>query len=187
MGKSKNEGFIKNKEQSYEYYLEQRELTWEKDCRAKASIHPSIVIPANVTIWQNATICENTRICQNVVIGANVWIGKNCFIGNRVRIQTGAFIPNGTIIEDDVFIGPNVTMTDDKYPKVNNKYVPQPPHIEKFASIGAGAVILPGVRIKEGAMIGAGSVVTKNVSNGGLSYGIPAKEVKNEFIETTSA
>ena len=121
-------------------------------------------------VWQYATICDGVTTGENCVIGSGCWIGKNVKMGNNVRIQHGAFIPNDTRIGHNVFIGPNVTMTDDKYPMVNNaSYDRRPPVIEDNVSIGAGAVILPGVKIWRGAMIGAGAVVTKEVSPGVLS------------------
>lgn len=126
-------------------------------------------------IWQYSTVCAGTVLGDKVVIGSNVWIGKNCEIGSYTRIQHGAFIPNNTIIGKSVFIGPNVTLTDDKYPKAGMLYQPHPPIIEDDVSIGAGAVILPGVRIGRGAMIGAGSVVTQDVTAFETSVGVPAR------------
>jgi acetyltransferase-like isoleucine patch superfamily enzyme len=94
------------------------------DIHGHADIHPTARLGdfdgENVSVWQFATICAGTEIGPRSVVGSCVWIGKNCTIGENVRIQHGAFIPNGSVIEDDVFIGPNVTMTDDKYPRVGN-------------------------------------------------------------------
>src|ERR1043166_2302385 len=121
------------------------------------SISESAVIGEGTRIWQYATVCDNAKIGKNCVIGSCAWIGKNVVMGDDCHIQHGAFIPNGTILGNRVFIGPNVTMTDDKYPRVNNpNYEAKPPNIGDDVSIGAGAVILPGVGIWEGAMIGAG-------------------------------
>ena len=136
----------------------------------KASLHPS------VAVWQFATICDGAVVGEGSVIGSCAWVGKNCSIGRNVRIQHGAFLPNGTVVEDDAFIGPNVTMTDDKYPRAGNQgYDAWPPVIRRGASIGAGAVILPGVEIGERAMVAAGAVVTRDVLEDGVVLGVPAK------------
>jgi UDP-2-acetamido-3-amino-2,3-dideoxy-glucuronate N-acetyltransferase len=149
-------------------------------------IHPLAVIDESsklapsVKVYQFATICARTKVGALSVIGTSVWIGRDCTIGENVRIQTGAFIPNGSVIEDHVFIGPNVTMTDDKYPRSGNTgYHAQPPHICRGASIGAGAVILPGIVVGSSAMIAAGAVVTHDVGYGEVVKGVPAR-VKGE-------
>ena len=133
---------------------------------------------STVKVYQFATICANTVVGEGSVIGASVWIGRDCSIGRGVRIQTGAFIPNGTVIQDRVFIGPNVTMTDDKYPKAGNHgYVAQPPKIYAGASIGANATILPGVIVGCNAMVAAGAVVTHDVMGEEKVRGLPARKV----------
>lgn len=144
------------------------------------AISPESRLHATVSVYQFATICSNTVIGEESVVGANAWIGRDCKIGRRVRIQTGAFIPNGSVIHDNVFIGPNVTFTDDKYPRSGNKgYVAQPPVVYQGASIGAGAVILPGVHIGADAMVAAGAVVTHDVNFGEVVKGIPARKAIN--------
>ena len=99
-------------------------------------------------------------------------------VGNRVTIKSGVYIWDGTVIEDDVFIGPNVTFSNDKYPR-SKRYPSEflPTVIKRGASIGAGAVMLPGVTVGEGALIGAGAVVTKSVRAGAVVVGNPAKEI----------
>lgn len=129
----------------------------------------------NVTIYQYATICDEARIGAHVVVGSGAWIGRGVCIGAQTRIQHGVFIPNGTQIGQSVFIGPNVTMTDDKYPHVNQAYTPHPPILRDHCSIGAGAVLLPGVVIGEGAMVGAGAVVSRDVPPHALVTGVPAR------------
>lgn len=153
-------------------------------------IHPLAVVDetaklaASANVYQFATICARTSIGMGSVVGTSVWIGRDCKIGANVRIQTGAFIPNGTVIEDNVFIGPNVTMTDDKYPRSGNHgYNAQPPHILKGASIGAGAIVLPGITIGANSMIAAGAVVTHDVGYGEVVKGIPGR-VKGEAHAT---
>ncbi|MFT5358367.1 MAG: UDP-2-acetamido-3-amino-2,3-dideoxy-glucuronate N-acetyltransferase, partial [Polyangiales bacterium] len=114
--------------------------------------------------------------------GANCNICSHCLIegeaviGDRVTIKSGVQIWNGLRIADDVFIGPNVTFTNDRHPRSGNTdFVCEATVIEKGASIGAGAVVLPGVRVGAGAMVGAGAVVTGDVPAGATVIGNPAR------------
>jgi acetyltransferase-like isoleucine patch superfamily enzyme len=133
-------------------------------------IHPS------VKVWAYSQVLPGTSIGRDSVIGSNCYVGRDCKIGQNVRIQHGCFIPNGTIIGDHVFIGPNVTLTDDKYPvSGNTNYLAEPPIIEDHVSIGAGAVILPGLLLGRGCLVGAGSVVTKDIKPGQTVMGVPAR------------
>jgi UDP-2-acetamido-3-amino-2,3-dideoxy-glucuronate N-acetyltransferase len=141
---------------------------------SKATIGRDVIFGADCTVWQGATICNDVTLGKGVVIGSNAWIGKGCKIGDYTRIQHGAFIPNYTLIGRSVFIGPNVTLTDDKYPKVGKLYKPEPPILEDDCSIGAAAVLLPGVRISRGAMVGAGAVVTQDIPQFSTVMGVPA-------------
>lgn len=125
-------------------------------------------------VWAFTTIEENVTIKRDSVIGSCVFIGCGTHIGNRVRIQHGAFVARGSVIEDDVFIGPNATLTDDKYPRAGGQYTPCPPILKTGCSIGAGAIILPGVTIGEKALVGAGAVVTDDVPSNAVVYGVPA-------------
>lgn len=120
------------------------------------------------------------EIEEEVNIGARCEIGRGSKIGKRTRIGCGTFLPSNSIIEEDVFIGPNVTFTDDKYPKANNvNYKAEPPIVKKGASIGAGSVILPGVTIGENSIIGAGSIVTKDVPPNSIVRCLPAAIYEN--------
>ncbi len=123
-------------------------------------------------------IDDNTKIGAFVEIQKNVRIGKNC------KISTHTFICEGVTIEDNVFIGHNVTFINDKYPcAVNPKGEPQteedweviPTLVKRGASIGSSSTILCGITIGENALIGAGSVVTKDVPDNALVVGVPAK------------
>ena len=141
-----------------------------------AVIHETVEIGAGSTVYQFSTICAGTVIGADCVIGTGVWIGKNCVIGDRTRIQTGAFLPNGTIVEEDVFIGPNATFTDDRYPRVgNHDYKAEPPYLARGCSVGANATILPGVVIGAGAMVAAGAIVTHHVPHDELVVGSPSR------------
>lgn len=98
-------------------------------------------------------------------------------IGNRVKIQAFTFIPTGVTIEDDVFIGPRVTFTNDAKMDIKGRECWKETLIKKGVKIGAGALIRAGVTIGERATIGMGAVILKNVSPNARAYGIPAKEM----------
>jgi len=114
-------------------------------------------------------------IPEDATIHSHVWIGRHVVIGHRVKIQAFCYIPEGVTIEDDVFLGPRVTLTNDKYPPgIKEDWLPT--LIKKGASIGASVTIVCGITIGEHAMIGAGSVVTKDVPAGELWHGNPARK-----------
>ena len=111
----------------------------------------------------------------NCNIGTLVEIRKDVIIGDGCKIQAFAFIPEGIHIGDDVFIGPHVCFTNDKYPTATGDWEQLRTIVEDGANIGAGAVILPGLTIGKGATVGAGAVVTKDVPPGVTAVGNPAK------------
>lgn len=132
-------------------------------------------IGLNTNIWQFCVILPDAVIGENCNVNCNVFIENKVVIGNNVTIKPGVQIWDGTIVEDYVFIGPNVTFTNDKYPKSKNvDFLLEGITIKKGASIGANSTILPGIIIGENAIIGAGSVVTKNVPDNELWLGNPA-------------
>jgi len=119
------------------------------------------------------------QIGKKSKIDAFVYIEEGVIIGNRVRIRPFTFIPTGVTIEDDVFIGPNVTFTNDKYPKINANWRLLRTTIKQGASIGAGSVILP-VTVGKNSLIGAGSVVTKDIPDDVSAAGNPAKVIHSK-------
>lgn len=127
-------------------------------------------------IWQFAVVLAGAIIGKNCNINCHTFIENDVKIGDNVTIKSGVFIWDGIEIEDNVFIGPNATFVNDKYPK-SKKYpeIFQRIRICNGASVGANATILGAVTIGEHAMIGAGSVVTKDVPAFSLVYGNPAK------------
>ncbi len=129
-------------------------------------------------IWhpELSNIHESVKFGEDCIIHSHVWIGEGVVIGNRVKIQAFSFIPNGVIIKDDVFIGPRVTFTNDKHPP-SGRANWQQTIIEDGVSIGASTTILPGITIGHHAKIGAGALVTKNISANAVAYGVPAKEM----------
>ena len=136
-------------------------------------------IPDDTNIWQFCVVFPDCKIGSNCNICSHCLIENDVMIGNNVTIKSGVQIWDGITIEDDVFIGANVSFTNDKYPRSKNpNWKLLPTLIKKGASIGAGSTILPGLIIGEKAVIGAGSVVTKNIPAGELWMGNPAKYIR---------
>lgn len=130
----------------------------------------------NTRIWQFCVVLKDAQIGENCNICANVLIENDVKIGDNVTIKSGVQVWDGVTIEDNVFIGPNATFTNDLLPR--SKVHPETfgkTIIRKGASIGANATIVTGIEIGEWAMIGAGSVVTKNIPPHTLWYGNPAR------------
>lgn len=137
---------------------------------------------------QTAHIGHGTRVWQFVVVLAEARIGDDCnicshcliesdvVIGDRVTVKSGVQVWNGLRIANDVFVGPNVTFSNDKFPKNGNRnFECLQTVVDEGASIGAGATILPGIHIGANAVVGAGAVVTKNVPAGATVVGNPAR------------
>jgi len=136
-------------------------------------------IPESTRVWQFCVVLPNARIGEHCNICAHCFIENDVTIGNNVTVKCGVCLWDGMVIEDDVFIGANVTFCNDKYPKSGNKdWKVQKTVIKKGAVIGNGSTILPGLTIGEGAMVGAGSVVTKSIPAGEVWFGNPAQFVK---------
>lgn len=133
-------------------------------------------IGEETSIWQFCVILPGAVIGKNCNICSHCFIENQVIIGNNVTIKCGVQIWDGITIEDSVFIGPNVTFCNDKYPVSGNKnYIMEKTRIKKGASIGGNATILPGIIIGEQAIVGAGAVVTKNVAPYSIVYGNPAR------------
>ena len=149
-------------------------------------IAPDVKLGKNVRVYDFTNLygCE---IGDDVKIGTFVEIQKGSKIGNRCKVSSHTFICEGVTLEDDVFIGHNVTFINDRYPRATNgdgKLQTEADWscvgtlVKRGASIGSGATLLCGVTVGENAMIGAGSVVTKNVPAGAVVAGNPARIVK---------
>ena len=135
-------------------------------------------IGENTKIWNNSHIREGVIIGTNCMLGKNTYIDKNVIIGNSVIIQNGVSVYDGVTISDDVFIGPNVVFTNDKYPRAFvEDYEKRFTHVKLGAFIGGNTVIVCGNTIGEYSMIGAGSVITKDIHKYALAVGNPAKIV----------
>ena len=143
-------------------------------------IHPLADVQSNsigigTHIWQFSVILAQAKIGSNCNINAHVFIENDVIIGNNVTIKSGVQLWDGIRIENDVFIGPNVSFTNDRFPR--SKQYPSKfaqTTLKQGASIGANSTIIGGVTVGEYAMIGAGSVVTKDIPSHQLWYGNPA-------------
>ncbi len=136
-------------------------------------------IGVETKIWQFSIVLKNARIGNNCNINSHTFIENDVIIGDNVTVKCGVYLWDGLRIEDNAFIGPNVTFINDKYPR--SKQYPeefQATVIKNGASIGANATVLGGLIIGENSMIGAGSVVTKNIPDGELWVGNPAKFIR---------
>lgn len=149
-----------------------------------ASIHPSADVQSQqigegTTVWQHVVILGQARIGRECNINAHCLIENDVVVGDRVTVKCGVYLWDGLRIADDVFIGPNATFTNDRLPR-SKQYPDSFPLtiVEKGASIGAAAVILPGITIGAGAMVGAGAVVTRDVPAQALVVGNPARIVR---------
>jgi len=131
----------------------------------------------NTRIWQFCVVLENAKIGDNCNICMNVLIENDVQIGNNVTIKSGVQLWDGLRVEDDVFIGPNVTFTNDLIPRSKHYHESfLKTIIKRGASIGANSVIIAGHTVGEYALIGAGSVVTKDIPNNTVWYGNPANQ-----------
>lgn len=133
-------------------------------------------IPESTNIWQFCVVFPGAKIGENCNICSHCLIENDVVIGNNVTIKCGVQIWDGIELEDHVMVGANTTFTNDMYPKSKNtNWVLLKTKVCRGASIGAGSTILPGLTIGEDSMIGAGSVVTKNVPAREIWVGNPAR------------
>lgn len=158
--------------------------------RDPAMVHPTATLESgadvgmHTRIWHEAQVRAGAAIGRECIIGKGVFIDANVRVGDRVKIQNYACLYHGSLIEDGVFIGPHVVLTNDRLPraitpsgalKTEDDWQCGETRICYGASLGAGAVILPGVTVGAWALVGAGAVVTEDVPPHGLVVGCPAR------------
>jgi UDP-2-acetamido-3-amino-2,3-dideoxy-glucuronate N-acetyltransferase len=143
----------------------------------ETAIVESEYIGEGTKIWAYSHISKGVQIGKNCVIGEGVHIGPGVEIGDGCKIQNHSILYEGVRIEDNVFIGPNTVTTNDLYPKADGRWTKKnfrETVIRTGASIGANTTIVCGVKIGNNSLIGAGSVVTKDIPDGYLAFGSPA-------------
>ena len=151
-----------------------------------ADVSPRASIGPSTRIWHGVQVREGVQIGSECVIGKNVYIDFGVRIGNRCKIQNNVSVFHGAQLEDGVFIGPHACITNDRLPRAitpqgelkgNDDWVVGPVLLRYGCSIGAGAIILPGVTVGRFALVGAGAVVTRSVPEHALVVGNPARIV----------
>lgn len=142
--------------------------------RSFAVIYGDVSIGSHFQCGHHVLIRENSMLGDYVTVGTGVTIDGHVEIGSYVKLETGVYIPTHSRIGSYVFMGPGAVLTNDRYPlRLRGDYFPSGPVIEDSVTIGARAVVLPGVRIGHGSMIAAGAVVTKDVPPWSLVVGVP--------------
>jgi UDP-2-acetamido-3-amino-2,3-dideoxy-glucuronate N-acetyltransferase len=159
---------------------------------ASVRIHPTAevaaeaVIGPGTSIWNQAQVREGARIGAGCIIGKNVYVDVGVILGDRVKVGNNVSLFHGVTVEDGVFVGPHVCFTNDRIPRAINRdgsiktdadWEVTPTLVRHGAAIGANSTILPGVTVGRWAMVGAGSVVTRDVGDHGLVVGNPARRV----------
>jgi UDP-2-acetamido-3-amino-2,3-dideoxy-glucuronate N-acetyltransferase len=153
---------------------------------ATAEVAAEAVIGPGTSIWNQAQVREGARIGAGCVIGKNVYVDAGVVVGDRVKVGNNVSLFHGVTVEDGVFVGPHVCFTNDRIPRAINRdgsiktdadWEVTPTLVRQGAAIGANSTILPGVTVGRWAMVGSGSVVTRDVGDHVLVVGNPARRV----------
>jgi len=151
-----------------------------------AEVSPEAVIGPGTSIWNQAQVRERARIGSGCIIGKNVYVDFDVVLGNDVKVQNNVSLFHGVTVEDGVFVGPHVCFTNDRVPRAINldgspktdaDWEVSPILVRRGAALGANSTILPGVTIGRWAMVGSGSVVTRDVAEYELVAGNPARRM----------
>ena len=151
-----------------------------------AEVSPEAQVGPGTSIWNQAQVRERARIGSGCVIGKNVYVDFEVAIGDNAKIENNSSLFHGVTLEDGVFIGPHVCLTNDRTPRAINPdgslkaaddWAVGPIRVRRGAAIGASSVVLPGVTIGEWALVGAGSVVTRDVPDHAVVAGNPARRL----------
>jgi len=146
--------------------------------RSSSVIYAGSTIGSHLNVGHNVVIREENHIGDHVAIWGNSTVDYGCVIGNHVKIHTYVYVAQFTVIEDDVFLAPGVIIANDPHPNCPRaRECMRGPTIRRGAQIGVNVTLLPFITIGECALIGAGSVVTKDIPPRALAYGNPARIV----------
>jgi acetyltransferase-like isoleucine patch superfamily enzyme len=149
---------------------------------AGSNVGACAVVYAGTTLGEDcfvgdlAGVRESCSFATGVLLGRAVMVEADVVIGARTRVQTGAYITGDVVLEDDVFIGPKVITTNDRYPTLKKEKIHRGPTVKRAAEIGAGACLLAGITVGELALVGMGAVVVTDVPDGRLYIGVPARD-----------
>lgn len=151
---------------------------------SQTAVHPTAVVEDGAEIGDGTRVHHfvhvrgGARVGAGCVLGKSVYIDAGVVVGSRCKVQNFVSIYSGVVLEDEVFVGPSATFTNDRYPRVaGDRWEVQPTLVRTGASIGANATILCGLTIGEWAVVGAGAVVTTDVEPHRLVVGNPAKAI----------
>jgi acetyltransferase-like isoleucine patch superfamily enzyme len=149
-----------------------------------ADVSPQATIGEGTSIWQQAQVREGAAVGRNCILGKGVYVDRDVRIGDNCKLQNHVSVFHGFNLEDGVFLGPGVMLLNDKHPRAINPdgslkserdWHVSEGVVEYGASLGGGAIVLPGVRVGRMALVGSGSVVTGDVPARGVVYGNPAR------------